>query len=97
MRRLFGPLLLVVALAGCAEGSTDGATVYSSQCSACHGANLQGGVGPALDATSPTATADDDAIRAVIRNGAAGMPANTSLSDEQVDAVIEHIRQVQTR
>ncbi|MBT8201749.1 MAG: cytochrome c [Acidimicrobiia bacterium] len=96
MRRLV-PLVLLLALAGCAESSTDGATVYSSQCSACHGATLQGGVGPALDASSPTATVDDDAIRTVIRNGASGMPANTSLSDQQVDAVIEHIRQVQTR
>lgn len=32
-----------------AAQATQGATVYSGKCAACHGANLEGGAGPALD------------------------------------------------
>ena len=83
---LFTALLITGAVAKAETSSggysqaqaTAGGTVYAAQCSVCHGANLQGGAGPAL-----TGTPFRESINANYRTGAAlyhfissQMPAN---------------------
>ncbi|NOY56340.1 MAG: c-type cytochrome [Actinobacteria bacterium] len=55
----------------------DGKAIYTAKCAACHGANLEGGVGKALDANSPAAGDPDEELLGTIENGVAGtaMPA----------------------
>jgi len=93
-------LLLVVAglfLTGCRETSTSGSAIYFSTCSACHGVDLNGSVGGALTAGSESASLSDLEYFTVIREGTTDMPANRSLSDAQLDALIAYIRGVQTQ
>lgn len=88
-------LLITVLLTGCRETLTEGSDIYVRKCSACHGVDLAGGVGEPLDAGSQHATLSDLEYRTVIREGTNDMPANGDLTDQQVDALIEYIRQVQ--
>jgi mono/diheme cytochrome c family protein len=83
-----------------------GRQVYALRCAACHGTDLRGSLTVPSLLSEPYAPDrfDDDAIRAVIRDGIepddpadASMPAIGGLSDEQVDAVIDHLRFVQAR
>jgi cytochrome c oxidase cbb3-type subunit 3 len=89
---------LVGALLGIA-GSTafaaiDGAKLYAQNCAACHGEAGNGGIGIPLSLPSFHATVDDDYLRKTIRLGRPGrvMPAFTQLKDEEVDAIIHHLR-----
>lgn len=81
-----------------------GAEVYSAVCSSCHqpgGVGLSGRFPPLLD--NPNVT-DADYVDSVIRNGLSGeivvngetydgvMPAQSTLSDEEIDAVIAYIQ-----
>lgn len=94
--KLIGALITVVALlAGCSETSTDGSVLYMRSCSTCHNDDLSGRVGPALGAGSEAAGRSDAFYQMVIREGGDRMPANPSLSEAQVDALIEFIRTVQ--
>jgi mono/diheme cytochrome c family protein len=90
------------------EGPNDqralGAQVFAGSCATCHGPDLRGTfVGPPLlDPIYAPDHHDDGAIRAAIANGVephhwdfAAMPPIPVLVDEQVDAVIAHIRAVQ--
>ena len=80
--------------------------MFALRCASCHGTDLRGSltVPSLLSELYAPDSFDDDAIRAVIRDGieaddpaGASMPAIGGLSDEQVDAVISHIRMVQAR
>ncbi len=96
MTRLTGSLLALALLAtGCAETSIDGAVLYTRYCAACHGADQSGGVGPALVAGSEAAALSDQEYREVITQGAVGMPATTGLNEDQLDALIAHIRRAE--
>jgi len=78
--------------------SPDGQAVYESNCVACHGADLSGGVGKPLDAGSPAAGGPDEELLNTITNGVAGtaMPAwGDQLSAEEITAVVSYIRSVQ--
>jgi mono/diheme cytochrome c family protein len=79
-----------------------GATVFSQNCSPCHGPQGRGD-GPAAKALKPSprnfhdqsymATRTDAQLLEVIRKGKGSMPAwGTRLSEEQVAAVLAHIR-----
>ena len=73
-----------------------GASVYSTNCAACHGPDLGGVVGPALGAGSVVAGQDDDTIRQVIVEGRAAMPSwGNVLSAEEIEAVIAFLRSEQ--
>ena len=79
-------------------------------CSACHGSNGEGGVGPALAglygsqvtlADGSTVVADDAYLTEAIREPDAARPAaydvampSNDLSDEQVAAVVAYIREL---
>ncbi|MEK0316651.1 c-type cytochrome [Cohnella sp. 56] len=60
--------------------------IYKSNCLACHGDQLQGGMGPALDKVGAEMSAD--AIHKQILNGGGGMPAfKGTLTNEQIDTL----------
>lgn len=97
----------VESAAASAEVSVDGAQIYSSRCASCHQANGQGvsGVFPPLDGTD-WVTGDKGRIIRILLHGMQGavevqgvtyngvMPAwGNQLSDEEIAAVITHVRQ----
>lgn len=94
MRRI---LLLVVGalISHGVIAAPDGTRLYERHCSACHGLNGQGGVGIPLALPSFQAAVEDDFLFTTIREGRPGrvMPAFKSLSDAQVKAIIQHIRE----
>jgi len=60
---------------GTTPGQADanqGAQIYQQNCSACHGAQGEGGIGPALRDSQYIQTAGDQAITDTIANGRAG-------------------------
>lgn len=72
----------------------NGAQLYERHCSACHGLEGQGGVGIPLALPSFQAAVEDAFLFTTVREGRPGrvMPAFKSLSDAQVDAIVDHIR-----
>lgn len=71
--------------------AADGAAIYTARCSGCHGVEGEGrGSFPAL-ADNPFLD-DEAAVAAVVRGGAAGMPAFPQLSDEEVGALSTYLR-----
>lgn len=86
--------------------ASDGASVYSANCSSCHQPNGQGvpGAFPPLDG-NPTVTGNPVAVVAIVKNGLDGRVAVNGqaysgimpswkglLSDEQLASVITYIR-----
>ncbi|MFT4978762.1 MAG: mono/diheme cytochrome c family protein [Myxococcota bacterium] len=61
----------------------EGASVYSTQCSGCHGADGEGGVGPAMDALVPAHT-DTQFIDVVLYGIGDEMPTHDHLSDQRI-------------
>jgi cytochrome c5 len=95
-------LLIIVfafVLTGCSgtpSADTLGADLYGVSCARCHGTDLNGGIGPALDAGSKTALVlTDEQIADVIRVGPGAMPGFGRLTDEQVDSLVDYLRQRQ--
>jgi mono/diheme cytochrome c family protein len=68
----------------------EGGPVYRSNCVPCHGAEAQGGAGPALAGNAFLASAP--AVATQIVHGGAYMPAFGQLSDRQIAAVGSYIR-----
>ena len=60
------------------------AKLYENKCSQCHGQNLEGGIGPALDAVGSSLSQEE--IEEIIISGKGAMPGNT-LKGEDVTAV----------
>ena len=60
--------------------------MYEANCSACHGADLSGGMGP--DLTSVESSLSEDEISEIIINGRGDMPA-IDVSPEEADAISE--------
>ena len=73
------------------ETYTTGEEVYEARCSACHGKEFEGRVGPALDANSSSASMPDSYWVQTITKGKGSMPAQR-LTDTEVTMVIEYIR-----
>ena len=72
----------------------DGQQLYSTHCSACHGASGHGGVGVPLALPDFQYGVTNDYLEKTIRLGRPGriMPAFTQLKDDEVKAIIKHIR-----
>lgn len=72
----------------------NGAQLYSNHCSACHGANGHGGVGVPLALPDFQYGVTNDYLTKTIRLGRPGriMPAFNNLSDDEVKAIVKHIR-----
>ncbi len=83
---------------------TDGATLYSRACASCHGADLRGtDQGPPfLDAIYRPGHHADASFLLAVRRGArshhwnfGAMPPVEGLTDEQVAAIVEFVREQQ--
>ncbi|MHA6258408.1 cytochrome c551 [Sporosarcina sp. CAU 1771] len=95
MALLFGALLVLGACGGgdkadkpADDGAVtvvDGEAVYKQSCVSCHGGNLEGKSGPALDTIG--ATLSEAEIKDVVMNGVGGMPAILKGKDADADAV----------
>jgi mono/diheme cytochrome c family protein len=88
-------VLLTLTISACssqeqAQYST-GEEVYQARCSSCHGGDLSGRVGPALNAESSAASMPDSYWVQTITKGKGSMPAQR-LTDNEVTMVIEYIR-----
>jgi mono/diheme cytochrome c family protein len=71
-----------------------GADLYETNCASCHGSSAEGGVGPALAAGSEAAEETDSRIIARIRDGKNAMPPFAgSLTDEEIELILEYLRE----
>lgn len=99
MRSRVGAALVAALLTACSVGQPDdeasGEEIYAQLCANCHGADLGGGIGPALGPGSNAAMEDDDYLEFTIVNGRAPMPSFPSLDEDQVARLIEYLREVQ--
>tara|TARA_B100000287_G_scaffold141905_2_gene133618 strand:+ start:1062 stop:1352 length:291 start_codon:yes stop_codon:yes gene_type:complete len=88
-------LLLLIFLFSCSQGAAEefqtGEEVYEARCSSCHGANLEGRVGPSIDSNSASASMPDAYWVQTITKGKGSMPA-VRLSETEVQLVIEYIK-----
>jgi mono/diheme cytochrome c family protein len=99
MRSLLFLALLAVLLGGCVgrpPADATGEEIYLQLCANCHGEGYQGGLGPALGPETDSAAQPDEFLRVTIMEGRGRMPSfQSSLSDDQVDVLISHLREVQ--
>lgn len=66
----------------------DGEAVYrSASCFSCHGADLEGASGPALDTVGARLTSDE--IRTIVEEGTNVMPGGLVEDPEDLDALVE--------
>jgi mono/diheme cytochrome c family protein len=78
---------------------TTGRTLWSVDCSSCHGDNGQGVSAPALNSKEFLGSVSDDQMHHIIQSGVPGsaMPAwwdefGGPLTDDQISALVAHIR-----
>jgi len=99
MRRLLILSCILVA-AACSPPLAEeagGSEIYEARCATCHGLDLEGGIGPALGEGSDLAERPVEYIVNPIKNGRGRMPAfRSSLSDSQVDRLVEFLGAEQT-
>lgn len=72
--------------AGGDVATVDAEKIVNNKCIACHGGNLEGASGPALDKIGAKLSEED--IHHVIENGQGGMPPGI-IKGEEADAVAE--------
>lgn len=90
--------VVCLALAACGGPSPDatGAEVFAQTCARCHGASLEGGVGPALGPGSNAAQMSEEYLIRTITDGKGRMPSfRQTLSDEQIERVVDYLRRAQ--
>lgn len=77
------------------EVLAQGEAIFTETCAACHGAEGEGNVGPALNGSMHAWHHVDSQLRSVIRDGIEGTAMvghKDHLSDEEIDAVISYIK-----
>jgi len=86
--------LAALVLISPAWAKDNGAELYARHCSACHGSQGSGGVGVPLALPDFQNSISDSFLYKTIRLGRPGrvMPAFTQLSDNEVKAIVAHIR-----
>lgn len=73
------------------------AEVYATNCAVCHGAELEGGVGPGLGAGGHAYGHADEELAAIIANGKNSMPAFADrLTERQITDLVTFIREADT-
>ena len=86
--------------------ASEGATLYNANCASCHGSDLRGtALGPShLSIVYEPGHHPDDSFRAAISDGVTphhwpfgAMPPVIGLDDDEIDAIIAYIREVQQR
>jgi mono/diheme cytochrome c family protein len=79
-----------------AEPPLDGMAMYGQHCGSCHGADLEGGIGPALGPEGHAAHHADEELISIVASGKNGMPAfGDILSHDQINAIIVYMREIQ--
>lgn len=90
--------VLTTACVGRPAGDATGEEIYMQLCSNCHGADLSGGVGPALGPGSNAADQTDQYLFVTIHDGRGRMPSfSSSLDDDQITRLIEYLRDEQSK
>lgn len=69
------------------ETASAGEDIYKSNCAACHGQDLSGASGPALDKAGATYGADE--IVDIIQEGTGSMPAQKQVSEEDAKTLAD--------
>ena len=76
-----------------------GAELYDVNCASCHGADGEGGIGPALNSQEFLTAAKDDQITAIITVGIPGSPMSAysldfggPLTAEEIDGLTAYLR-----
>lgn len=99
MRRVSSAVAALLVATGCNLGGSapdaTGEEIYLQLCARCHGAGLDGGVGPALGVGSNAAEEDDFYLEFTIRDGRGRMPSFSALDDAQIERLIAHLRAAQ--
>ena len=99
MRRLAIVALLGVLVSACVgrpDADASGEEIYLQLCSNCHGAQLEGGIGPALGPGTNAAEQPDEYLRVTIVEGRGRMPSfSSSLTEDQVGRLIDYLREAQ--
>ncbi|MHB1085360.1 MAG: c-type cytochrome [Thiobacillus sp.] len=92
--RLFALFLLASGSLSQAVAAPDGSKLYSRNCASCHGEKGIGGIGIPLALPSFQASISDEYLHKTIRLGRPGrvMPAFSSLKDDEIDAIVRHVR-----
>ena len=89
-------VLLVVSITvpAWADATPDGAAIYKSKCSMCHGANGEGKA--AMKTAQFPKTLDEAAIVKVLENGKNKMPSfKTKLSADEITQVAKHVKSLE--
>ena len=86
--------VMIIALSGTVQ-ATDGGALFEQHCSACHNFDGRGGIGLPLS-TETLSTVTDDYLSRTIRAGRVGriMPAFKQLSDAEIAAIVDYLRQL---
>lgn len=72
----------------------DGKSIYAKNCAACHGANGEGGVGPALNQKSKLDSIGMENIRKTVEDGKPGTampPWKGVLTEQQIEDVVHFV------
>jgi mono/diheme cytochrome c family protein len=89
---------LTAACIGRAAPDATGEEIYLQLCANCHGDQYEGGLGPALGPGTNSAAQPDEFLRMSILEGMGRMPSfASSLSPDQVEVLVAHLRDVQGR
>jgi len=79
-----------------AATSPSGNELYDATCGACHGTELEGGVGPELDRFSEASELSDSRYVLRITEGRGDMPAfSDQLTSSEIDEIVAYIRDQQ--
>lgn len=98
MRRFSVVMLLVLSACSVGRPADDasGDEIYRQLCANCHGADLNGGIGPPLGPGSNAASQPDAFLEFAIINGRGRMPSfSATLNDQQVDRLVVYLREEQ--
>jgi mono/diheme cytochrome c family protein len=90
---LVGAGLATLPTVAAPEVITRGAAVYAEACAGCHGAALEGRIGPPLGAAGHAWRHTDEKLVQRIARGGAGMPGFAErLSKAETDAVLGYLK-----
>lgn len=86
-------------VAQAASLAQEGASVFTTSCSSCHGVNGEGAIGPALNSKQFLQSATDEQAATLVAVGVPGSQMNAysldfggPLTSEQIEAVVAYIR-----
>ena len=90
-------LLPIAPAPATAQGTTDvgeGKKLFQGMCGRCHGIDGTGEAGPNLARPTLTRAADDESLRAIIRDGIPdrGMPRVRRMTDTELDQLVTYVR-----